>query len=195
MRIEEYMRELVGTGFTVVGSNIRRYSDQSDCDCDPIRMSLTMCDNGMGEARPDGDSLDTLLEFAQVNSSNEEADDEDTEFEKHFAEIFHDEHPNWQLGEFSIHLGAITLWYGNIMTQSTGSIRIRGAQNLRLTFRTARTRLGFDPVYHVRIQYDEHGQHKCTEVEENLGYMRRFINFEAEGQDSDIVHITEFVGM
>lgn len=196
MRIEEYTRKLVGVGFAVVGSDVHDYSDHDDWRCDPIEMSQTTRDDGRGGEYPVGDSLDTLLQRAQADFSCSVApDDEGDEFMDHFAEIFRDERLNWQLGEFNVRLGEIVLWYGNFKSQSTGNITISGARDLRLTFRTTRTRLGFDPVYHVRIQHDEHEQHKCTEVEEDLGYMRRFIKFESEGQDSDIVRVTEFVGM
>ena len=212
MRVEEYTTELVGVGFAVVGSDIPCYSDQVDYLCDPIEMSLTTRSDNAGNEYPAGDSLDTLLKLSQIDSNSRGTGDEDIEFESLFAKIIRGEHPNWQLGEFDVRFGEISLWYGNIKTQSTGSITICTPRNLQLTFRTTRTRLGFDPVYHVRIQHDEQGRHKCTEVLEDLGYMRRLISFKTEdlsegvefhshqtdhspNHDRQNIHVTEFIGM
>lgn len=206
MRIEEYIRELTGEEFIVIGSPVQRYGHHDDCRCDAIEMSLTSTIAGNGRELPIGDSLDSLLRHVEVDTPKEiDEDERPTEFMEHYAEIFCGKYRDWQLSEFRVFYGGIILCYGNPKTEDTGCLYHTRAENLRLTFKTVRSVLGFDPTYNVRIWHDSDGKHKCTEVEEDLGYMRRFITFGLKDplkkddgifhKGNQIIHITEFVGM
>lgn len=200
MRIEEYTRALIGDGYLVLGSN-RDWNLHNDSTCVPIKMELTCSPAG----RPYGNSLEELIRLADSDCF---LDDEDTremypEFHEHYEEIVLGKCPDWQLGAFRVFYGGIELYYGNRLTGETGYLWIMGASRLRLTFVAPRTRLGFDPTYIVRIDCDKDG-HSNTEVEEDLGYLRREIHFELQdaNKKTDIFHtdnqnlrITEYAGM
>lgn len=125
------------------------------------------------------------------------------EFRRYYPEIMRGERPDWQLGEFKVFYGGIHLDYGNRRTGETAFLWIIGASMLRLTFEAPHTRLGFVPTYKVSIDCDEDGQ-SVTEVEEDLGYLRREIRFELKDprKKTDIFHggnqylkITEYAGI
>ncbi len=197
MRIEEYARDLRGDGYLVVGSD-RDWNSHNSSRCTPIEMELTR--SPLGE--PYGINLDELIRLVDYASFSNNEGVHKTRPE-HYSEIMRGEHPDWQLGAFRVYYGGILLYYGNRQTGETGYVRIANAKLLRLTFKTPRTRLGFEPTYIVRIDCDEDGQSN-TEVEEDLGYLRREIHFEIKDSckktdifpnDNQILHIFEYAGM
>lgn len=198
MRIENYTRELTEDGYMVVGSSTY---DIEPYDVDmyaPIKMSLfcgAFC-NLAPNAGPVYDNLEELIEIAEVTSDYSE------DFAENYAEIMRGNRPDWHLGRFDVYVGGITLYFGNRTTGETGSVCIDEARELWLTFECPRTRLGFDPIYNVRIL---HGEDTETMVEEELGYMYRRIYFklkdsarESDGgfpEDNQYLEITECVDM
>jgi len=200
MRIEEYTRDLRGDGYLVVGSG-RDWNSYNSSKCAPIKMELTRSPLG----KPYGIDLNTLIRLADSDCflDNEETRKMYPEFREHYAEIMRGEFPDWQLGAFRVYYGGIRLYYGNRQTGESGRLWIANAELLRLTFKTPCTRIGFEPIYHVRI--DCHSDGECdTEVEEDLGYLRREIHFELKDPnkktdifhtENQILHITEYAGM
>lgn len=196
MRIEEYTRDLIGDGYLVVGS-CRDWNSHNSSQCAPIKMELTRSPLG----RPYGVDLDELISDCVLD--NEEAKKMYPEFREHYPAIVRGERPDWQLGAFRVYYGGIRLYYGNRQTGETGSLWIADAVQLRLTFKAPRTQLGFEPTYYVRIDCYHDGE--CdTEVEEDLGYLRREIHFELKAPykktdifhtDNQVLHIIEYAGM
>lgn len=204
MRIEEYRRDLLegdNGGFSVI-SSISDWNRHDSSKCAPLKMSLT---GSSISGHPIGNSWEELIRLADPDCF---LDDEQTrkmysEFQKHYPEIIRGEHPDWQLGAFKVFYGGIHLDFGNRRTGKTAFLWIIGASMLRLTFEAPRTRLGFVPTYKVRIDCEEDGQ-STTEVEEDLGYLRREIRFELKDphKKTDIFHggnqyleITEYAGI
>lgn len=200
MRIEEYTRDLTGDGYLVVGSD-HDWNSHNSSQCAPIKMSLTRLPLG----KPYGIGLDELIRLADSDCflNNETTKKMYPEFRKYYAEIVQGNRSDRQLGAFRVFYGGIRLYYGNRQTGETGYLWIAGAELLRLTFETPRTRLGFKPAYHVRI--DCYSDGKCdTEVEEDLGYLRREIHFDLKDPhkktdifhtDNQVLHIFEYAGM
>lgn len=204
MRIEEYTRDLIGSdngGFAVVGS-IQDWLRHDSGECAPLKMSLTSSECS---GCPLGDNWEELIRLADSDCF---LDDDQTrslfpEFQKHYPEIMRGERPDWQLGAFKVFYGGIHLDFGNRRTKETAFLSIIGAKKLRLTIEAPRTRLGFDPIYKVRIDCKEDGR-SVTEVEEDLGYLRREIRFELKdpSKKTDTFHsgnqylkITEYAGI
>lgn len=204
MRVEEYTRDLAEFdcgGFAVVGSTDWYHRHDSSRSA-PLKMSLTVSDIS---GCPIGNNWEELIRLADSDCF---LDDEQTrkmysEFQKHYPEIMRGEHPDWQLGEFQVFYGGIHLDFGNRRTGKTAFLWIIGASMLRLTFEAPRTRLGFVPTYKVRIDCEEDGR-STTEVEEDLGYLRREIHFKLKDphKKTDIFHrgnqyleITECAGI
>lgn len=194
MRIEESRRELTGKGYRIV-STTGDYENHSNYYGDPIKMSLThlhghiLCNN-----------LEELISTAEPESAFEG----ECSFEEIYGDLMRGIRSDWQLGEIEVYPGGIMLGYGGGDTELPyeGQVYIRGIE-LDLTFKTPRTRLGFDPIYRVCVQCGSDGT-LSTRVDEDLGYMRRTIYFAPKGiaktdeilpADSQVVRILECVGM
>lgn len=189
MRIEEYRRDLIEGdtgGFMVMGST-SDWNLHDSSRCDPIKMSLT-CSRFGSQI---GIGWEELIRLASSDCllPSKQAREMYPDFQKHYPEIMRGECPDWQLGAFKVFYGGIHLDFGNRQTHETAFLRIVGASMLRLTFEAPRTRLGFIPTYKVRIDCDEDGQ-SITEVEEDLGYIRREIHFELK-----YLEIAEYAGI
>jgi len=200
MKIEEYTRELIGEGYTVIGSAV--YGKDNFVDFGryaPITMSLSSgpLHHPMPNGRPIYDNLDDIISIARPEIPY---DDEITGgFEKNYAEVMRGNRPDWQLGGFSVSAGCILLGFGHPESGDAAFLDISGAQNLWLTFRTSRTRLGFDPVYNVHIKHSGKN-HLLTKIEEDLGYVYREIEFKekghnAPGGDRQYIEIIEYTAM
>ncbi len=205
MRIETYKRELTEYGYTVIGSSWD-YNQHDNYSCPPISMTLTDT-YGFPPVRLDHplcDNLEELIKIAELGVDPED-DESYVDFCKNYAEIMRGNRSDWQLGEFEVFVGGLTLSFGNRLTQETGWLSIVGARRLRLTFKTPRSVLGFDPTYYVHIEHDNDGKHLLTKVTEDLGYMRRENNFkikddevEEDGtnfQSGQYLEITEYTGI
>lgn len=193
MRAEEYTRELVGAGYEIVSVQ----GDFSENDYysygAPIEMSMMyLHDNSQ---YPLFDNLEELIKAASV----EYADDEPG-FEQIYPDIMRGNRPDWQLSEVQVFPDGIALTYSNDQ-RDIGRVIISGIE-LGLTFKTSRTRLGFDPTYKVHISHDPCGT--FTKVYEDLGYMRRIIFLELKENadprkaclgENQTAHIFEYVGM
>lgn len=204
MRIEEYTRELAdfdNGGFSIMGNN-RDWNSHDSSKCTPIKMALT-CSEVSGN--PIGSDWNQLIQLADSSCFADRDLERNmySEFRKHYPEIMRGECPDWQLGAFRVFYGGIYLDYGNCCTGENGFLWVIGARNLRLTFETPRTRLGFDPIYRVSIDCEDDGQ-SVTLVEEDLGYLRREIRFEIKDPckktnifhvDNQILHVTEYAGI
>lgn len=198
MRIENYTRELMEDGYRVVGSSTYDIEPYDFDSYEPIRMSLSCgafcCPAPNG--KPAYDNLEELIGIAEPNHGESE------DFEDNYAEIIRGNRPDWHLGGFDVYVGGITLYFGNRTTEENGWVHIIGAKELWLTFKCPRTRLGFAPVYNVRI---EHKKEPLTMVEEELGYMYRRIYFKLRNPDckdgniqqrnNQYLEITECVGL
>lgn len=198
MRYETYERHLGIEGYNVVGSTDSWHLHDSS-RCQPIIMSLTTDSDGIVYY----DNLDELIQLADSDLFQPNVREENFDFYNNYPAIIRGEHPNWQLGAFRVFFDGIKLSYGNTKTHETGFLWIIGAKRLRLTFQTSRTRLGFDPIYKVTNEYFQ-GKHNLTRVEEDLGYMRREVDFSliSPGMSRNIFHdmntlidVTEYVGI
>lgn len=204
MRIEEYTRDLIegdNGGFSVVGS-ASDWQHHDSSRCEPLKMSLT-CSKTCGH--PIGDSWEDLIRLATSDCflPDQETKNLFPDFQKRYPEILRGECPNWQLGAFRVFYGGIHLDFGNCQTHETAFLWIIGAKMLRLTFEAPCTRFGFSPTYKVSIDCKNDGQ--CiTEVEEDLGYLRRDIHFELKDphKKTDIFHtgnqyliVSEYAGI
>lgn len=197
MRIEEFRRELDGGGYRIV-STTDDYELHSNYYGEPIKMSLTQRDG----YKPCTD-LEELIHIARLSSAFDENDGLD--FDALYGDIMRGVRSDWQLGEVEVYPGGIVLGYGGGDAEAPyeGRVYISGIQ-LDLTFETSRTRLGFDPTYRVRIQYDN-GKCLFTRVDEDLGYMRRTIYFEPKdsawfGEEAlpanrQVIRVLEYVGL
>lgn len=170
MRIENYTRELIGDGYMIIGSSTYAIEPYNFDAYDPIEMSLShgtfCCPSPNG--KPVYDNLEELIKVAEPNHGESE------DFEDNYAEIIRGNRQDWHLGGFCVFVGGITLYFGNQTTEETGWVNIIGVEKLWLTFKCSRTRLGFNPIYNVRIM---HGKNVLTMVEEDLGYIYRRVCF------------------
>lgn len=200
MKIEEYTRELIGEGYTVIGSAAYGRGNFVDfARYTPIAMSLSSgpLHNPMPNGRPFYDNLEDLIDIAKptIPDSNEITDD----FEENYAEIIRGNCPDWQLGGFSVSVGRISLGFGHPGSGNVAFLDIIGAQRLWLTFRTSRTKLGFDPVYNVHIKHD--GQnHLFTRMEEDIGCVYQEIEFKereynAPNENRQYLEVIEYTAM
>ncbi len=198
MRYETYERHLGIEGYNVIGSTDSWHLHDSS-RCQPIIMSLTKDSDGIVYH----DNLEELIQLADSDLFLPKERRENLNFYKNYPAIIRGECPDWQLGAFQVFYDGIKLDYGNIRTHETGFLWVIGARRLRLTFHAPRTRLGFDPIYNVINEYSG-DEHYLTRVEEDLGYMRREIDFELDPSKSsaDIFHnhntiisVTEYVGI
>lgn len=166
MRVEEYIRELIDA-YGVMGSPKR---DWDAGLCAPIKMSVTRSSQGY----PRGYSLDSLIQLADCDDfRNEHRSEDDQEFCDHYVEIMRGNYPGWQLNAFKVRYGSLTLFYGKSGDSYWNFVRLDAASmDLYLTFETEKSRLGFVPTYNVRI-HNSPGHSGDTEVEEDLGYIRR----------------------
>lgn len=189
MRIEEYTRKLTGDGYIVTGGH-KSWDDHNSAKCAPIKMSLP-CYPGTDQPCYICDSLDELVQLIDSDMFLPGEYDEGVEdFRQNYVDIFKGFYPDWQLGAFKVFVGGIALYYGNIKTGAKGLLWIIGAKKLRLTFQAPRTRLGFEPIYNVWIKHDN-GIHCKTQVEEDLGYVHREIDFTLTNpnkSDDDLFH-------
>lgn len=176
MKIEEYKRELTGNGYRIVGSTVYSKEDHDYASCEPIEFFLSrgsFCRPSPSD-EPFYDNLEDLIAIAEteIPDFNEITED----FEKNYAEILRGNRPDWQLGGFTVFVGGIELGFGHLESGAEVFLFLVGAQKLWLTFKAPRTRLGFNPIYNVRIEHD--GKKHCfTKVEEDLGYTYREIEF------------------
>ena len=199
MRIEEYVRELKGDGFLVVGSSCDWNSHDSS-KCEPIKMSRTHSTAG----NPYGIDVEAMIQLAESDLFwDENMKKLAPEFAENYAEIMRGNRPDWQLGAFRVFYGDIQLHYGDRKTGETGSLYIVGAERLCLTFEAPRMRSGFIPTYKVHIECHEDGW-SDTRVEEDLGYLRRELVFELKNpdkkasilhNDNQILRVFEYAGM
>ncbi len=197
MRVEEYTCELTGSGYRILSTS-DVYWAHSAYYGTPIEMSMTYLHDG--DKHPLHDNLEELIRAADV----ELVDDEDeANFMDLYPEIMRGNCPGWQLGEVQVYSGGIMLAYGNTYRSDIGRVYIEGL-DLALTFKGARTRLGFDPVYKVHVKHNPDGTHCFTMVDEDLGYIRRIISFALKEQadpkraclgENQIIHVVEHVGM
>lgn len=200
MRIEHYERELIDDGFYVVGSD-RDKNSHNDCTCRPIKMSLLRFPSG----RPLCDNLEELIELADSDMFSDEGLKKlAPDFCENYAEIMRGNRSGWQLGAFRVFYGGIQLYYGNPQTHESGFLWVVGASEMYLKFETPRTKLGFTPTYEVRIEESRNGRGYDTEIEEDLGYIRREITIKLKDPNqkssifhigNQIAHVTEYAGM
>lgn len=189
MKIEEYKRELTGDGYRIVGSTVYGTENYDYASYKPIEMFLSrgsLCCPAPSN-RPFYDNLEDLINIAktEIPCSNAITDD----FEENYAEILRGNRPDWQLGGFTVFVGGIELGFGHPESGTVAFLFLVGAQRLWLTFKAPRTRLGFSPVYNVRIKHD--GKKHCfTKVEEDLGYTYREVEFKLidPARKDDILH-------
>ncbi len=198
MRIEKYTRELVDGAYRVIGGST--YSDNIyDYDeYEPIEMSLSKGPFDKRAYDKNGsayDNFEELVGIAEVMSEDSE------DFAENYAEIMRGNCPDWYLAGFDVSVGEISLNFANQLTGEVGWVKIAGAKRLWLTFKTPRTRLGFDPKYNVHIEH-VYGKQRTT-VEEDQGYLYRFIKFKTKEDAEDncrkspqsYMEITEYAGI
>jgi len=196
MRIEEYTRELTGKGYRILSTS-GSYKEHDSSYGDPIEMSMMYLH---GDERPVFDNLEDLIKAAEVELI---ANRDETNFYELYPDIMRGKCPTWQLGEVQVYPDGVLLVYGDTESGDVEYIRIEG-MDLALTFKGPRTRLGFDPVYNVLIRHHPDGSCNFTEVDEDLGYMRRIISFELKEHadprraclgENQIIHVVEHTGM
>lgn len=197
MRVEEYTRELTGRGYRILSTS-GTYEDHSSYYGDPIEMSMMYFRND--DKGPIFDNLEELIRAAKVELI---ADPGETVFDEIYPDVMRGNCPNWQLGEVQVYPDGVLLIYGNEDLGEEEYVRIEGV-SLGLTFKTSRTRLGFDPTYKVLIRHSPDGTPLFTRVDEDLGYMRRIILFELKEQadpkkacldENQIIHVVEYIGL
>lgn len=194
MRIEESRRKLTGKGYRII-STTGDYNDHSNYYGDPIEMSLTHRDGHVF-----CDNLEELISAAEPETAFEA----ECNFKEIYGDLMRNIRPDWQLGEVEAYSDGIMLGYGGGDDERPyeGRVYIRKIE-LDLTFKTPRTRLGFDPVYRVRVRRGSDGTFS-TRVDEDLGYVRRTIYFDPKNEDkaneifpvdSQVIRILEYAGM
>lgn len=205
MRSENYKRMLTNEGYMVMGSG-RNWNSYDPARCAPIKMSLT---NSGQSDEPIYDNLEELIQLADSDMFHpilpriQECSKADEDFCMHYAEIIRGDRLDWQLHAFCVFVGGIQLYYGNRKANDYGYLWINKPERLKLTFRTARTLLGFDPIYKVTINHRNDGSF-WTYVEEDLGYIRREISFHLvnptiqnamRDYDNQYINVIEYVGI
>lgn len=169
-----FKRDLGEEGqYVVTGANdnsdVKWNEDQvMDCNCKPIQMSLTRCVAN----EFNNDDLETFIKLANSDMflDGDYERENYADFRENYAEILRGSRPDWYISAFRLFVGGIQLYFVNSQTHDGGFLWIIGARRLDVTFQAPRTRLGFDPTYHIKIGHDSK-RHLYTEVEEDLGYV------------------------
>lgn len=198
MRIEGYTRELEGDGYLVIGSDCHTWDPDDSSKYESIKMYLEHL------SASGGSDLEEMIRLADSDLFHEKFPRERKRFfRENYAEIMRGNCPDWQLGAFRVFYGGIQLYYGDRKTDETGYLWITGAEALYLTFETPPMRSGFVPTYRVEIERFK-GEVDGTYVDEDLGYMRRWLRFKLINPDAktdifhtnnQILHITEYAGI
>lgn len=147
--------------YLVVGSDDGRWDVGDYSECNPIEMSVL--------AEPGCDDLEKLITIADSDIFTHP--ELSSTFQKSYREIMRGDCPGWELHAFEVFVGGICLYYCNRETRESGFLWIKGAENLALSFATAKTKLGFSPTYEVHIEH-RNGQHCSTVIAEDLGFER-----------------------
>lgn len=157
-----------------------------------LKLSLTSKRHHQDETY---NTWDELNERMVVSMSIEDEDDQ--EFANHYSEILRGEYAGWELRTVTIYEGSLSFWYDKPETGGVGILSLEDitGRSFYLTVTAPVSFLGINPTYAIEI-FDEK-----ISVEENVGYIRRNVEFLQHVKDPSvhsskyITEITEYDGI
>ncbi len=138
---------------------------------------------------------DEVIERMVVSMNIE--DEDDREFADHYPEILRGEYAGWELRTVTIYESSLSFWYDKPETSGVGILSLKDitGRSFDLTVTAPVSFFGIMPTYRIEISNEK------ISVEENVGYIRRNVEFLQHVKDPSvysskyILEITEYDGI